>query len=86
MLGEHWSLIYPEEEIDRVNEEILPAVNKGEKWHGETTGLRKDGSTFIEDHTLVKRDDGGLICGIQEVTDSDIPSKPSGHQNEVVGK
>ena len=69
MLGEHWSLIYPEEEIERVNEEILHAVSEGEQWRGETTGLRKDGSTFIEDHTLVQRDDGGLICSVREMTD-----------------
>lgn len=69
MLGEHWSLIYPDEETERVNEEILQAVSEGEQWHGETTGLRKDGSTFIEDHTLVQRDDGGLICSVRERTD-----------------
>lgn len=69
MLGEHWSLLYPDAETERVTNEILQAVSEGEQWRGETTGLRKDGSTFIEDHTLVQRDDGGLICSVREKTD-----------------
>ena len=69
MVGEHWSLIYPDEEVERVNEDILQAVDEGEVWHGETTGLRKDGSTFTEDHTLVQREDSGLICSVRELTD-----------------
>lgn len=69
MVGEHWSLIYPDDEIDRVTEDILPAVDEDEAWRGETTGLRKDGSTFAEDHTLVQRDDGGLICAIRQMAE-----------------
>ncbi|MDS0476857.1 PAS domain S-box protein [Natrinema sp. 1APR25-10V2] len=70
LLGEHWSLIYPDEEVIHVKENILNAINEGEKWHGETTGLRKDGSTFREDHILVHRDDGGLICSVSKISGS----------------
>lgn len=67
MIGEHWSLIYPSDQVQHVSDDILAAVNEGEAWHGETTGLRKDGSTFAEDHTLVQREDGGLICSVRKL-------------------
>jgi len=64
--GAHWSRVYPAEEADRVDEEILPAVEDGNAWQGETVGLRKDGSTFLEDHLFARRDDGGLVCTVRE--------------------
>ena len=69
MVGERWGMIYPDFELERVNEEILPAVRGTGTWRGETTGLRYDGSTFVEDHTLARRDDGGLVCAVRDVTD-----------------
>lgn len=67
MVGEHWSLVYPDGEVDRVVEEILPVVDDGRTWRGETTGLRKDGTTFREDHALTRRADGCLICSVREI-------------------
>lgn len=67
MIGEHWSLVYPDGEVDRVVEEILPVVDDGRTWRGETRGLRKDDSTFREDHALARRSDGYLICSVREI-------------------
>ncbi|MXR19645.1 hybrid sensor histidine kinase/response regulator [Halobacterium bonnevillei] len=70
MLGEHWQLLYPEEEVPRVREEILPAVETNGGWSGRTTGLRADGATFVEDHTLATTDEGELVCTVRDLTDS----------------
>jgi PAS domain S-box-containing protein len=69
MIGKHWELIYPDDDVDFVREEILPSVTEDRDWRGETTGLRADGSTFVEDHTLATTDNGGLICTVRDVTD-----------------
>ena len=69
MVGEHWSLVYPNDRVDRVTEEILPAVTEEGVWHGTTTGLRADGTTIVEDHTFSLSDGGDLICSVRDVTD-----------------
>ncbi|MFB6194888.1 MAG: PAS domain S-box protein [Haloplanus sp.] len=69
MIGEHWGLIYPDDERTRVEERILPTVENEGYWHGETTGLRADGDTFVEDHALAMTDDGELVCTVRDVTD-----------------
>jgi len=68
MIGEHWQLVYPDtEEIEQVEQEILPTVEREGNWHGTTTGLRADGSTFIEDHRLATTDRGELVCTVREM-------------------
>jgi PAS domain S-box-containing protein len=69
MLGAHWELIYPDDEVEMAREEILPAVEREHYWHGETTGLRADGSTFTEDHTLATTGHGELICIVSDLSD-----------------
>ncbi|MEF8857047.1 MAG: response regulator, partial [Haloplanus sp.] len=69
LLGRHWQLLYPDDEVAHVREEILPTVDRRGSWRGRTIGKRADGSTFIEDHVLTKSDDGGLICTVKDVSD-----------------
>ena len=38
MIGEHWDLIYPDENVAEVRDEILPVVENTGRWHGEITG------------------------------------------------
>lgn len=69
MVGEHWALIYRDEDVAEIREEILSTVEAEGYWRGETTGLRADGSTFVEDHTLATTADGGLVCTVNDITD-----------------
>ncbi len=69
MLGEHWELIYRDRDIRRINEEVLPELERTGTWHGTTTGLRADGSTFLEDHRLATTDHGELVCTVRDITD-----------------
>jgi PAS domain S-box-containing protein len=68
MIGEHWELVYPDDEISLIRNEILPSVADGGYWSGETTGLRADGTTFLEDHRLTQSDSGELICSVRDVS------------------
>ena len=69
MIGEHWELLYPDGNVARIRNEILPRVEETGYWHGRTTGLRADGSTFPEDHVLARTDRGELVCTVRDVTD-----------------
>jgi len=69
MVGEHWELLYQEEDIPRIHEEIIPRVEETGYWTGRTTGLRADGSTFIEDHVLALTDRGELVCTVRDISD-----------------
>ena len=69
LTGEHWSIIYPDDEVETVREEVLPLVEKRGYWHGETTGLRADGTSFPEDHVLTLTDRGDLVCTVRDLSD-----------------
>ncbi|OLZ42688.1 hybrid sensor histidine kinase/response regulator [Natrinema saccharevitans] len=69
MIGEHWELLYPDDEVAAAHEEIIPTVMAEGEWRGETTGLRADGSTFVEAHSLSTTGNGDLICTVQDITD-----------------
>jgi PAS domain S-box-containing protein len=68
-LGEHWELCYSESELDRFDEEIIPALYEEGAWRGEVTGRRKDGTTFPQDLSLTVADDGGIICVVRDITE-----------------
>ena len=69
MIGSHWSMLYREEDVARVEEEILPQVEEEGQWRGETVGVRRDDEQFVEDHSLARTSDGGLVCVVRNVTD-----------------
>jgi PAS domain S-box-containing protein len=69
MVGEHWELLYRDEDVDEIHEDILPEVAEEGYWHGTTTGLRADGSTFVEDHILSMTDRGELVCTVRDISD-----------------
>jgi PAS domain S-box-containing protein len=66
MNGDHWELIYSDDEVAVAQNEILPTVAEEGYWSGETTGLRADGTTFPEDHTVAQTDTGELICSVRD--------------------
>ena len=70
LLGEHWELLHPEGYIERMKETVLPALEPGEDWRGETTGRRADGTTFTEDHILSRTASGDLICSVRDISAS----------------
>ena len=69
VVGEHWELIYPDDEVDIARTEILPTVEAEGYWRGETTGLRADGTTFPEDHAVSRTDHGDLVCTVRDRSD-----------------
>ncbi|WP_299233479.1 PAS domain S-box protein [Natronomonas sp.] len=69
MLGEHWSMISPDDETDFVRGTVIPTVEETGRWQGETTGVRSDGSTFPELHTVSLTESGDLVCTVRDGTE-----------------
>ena len=63
--GADWELTCPDTETATVQDVIMPTVAEDGYWKGETVGLRADGTTFREDHTVARADSGELICSVR---------------------
>jgi len=68
MIGEHWEMLYPDDHVSRVYEEILPSVPVEGEWTGESVHKRKDGTRLVVDHALSYCTEGTLLCFIQDIT------------------
>ncbi|MFB6303339.1 MAG: PAS domain S-box protein [Haloferacaceae archaeon] len=69
MLGGDLGLVHPDGQVADVRGDLLSHVREVSHWHGETVGLRADGSTFTEDHVLATTDDGGFVSTVTDVSD-----------------
>lgn len=67
LVGEHWETLYPDDDIPAIEEEVMTTVNEYGYWHGTTTGLRADGTTFTEDHILSTTKSGELVCTVRDI-------------------
>ena len=70
LLGQHWELLYREEDKKEVYEEQLPAATDG-GWTGRTVFQRKDGDLVLTNHSLSYTDEGELISVAQDITDDE---------------
>ncbi|WP_199241425.1 PAS domain S-box protein [Halorubrum sp. ARQ200] len=64
--GKNWELTCPDGETAIAQDVIMPTVAADGYWSGETIGLRADGTTFREDHTVAQTDTGELICSVRD--------------------
>jgi PAS domain S-box-containing protein len=70
MVDEHWSLIYPDDEVEFARTEILPTVEREGVWHGESVGQRADGSTFPKNHNVAQTGNGYLAFSARDLSES----------------
>ncbi|PSQ33307.1 hypothetical protein BRD09_01250 [Halobacteriales archaeon SW_10_68_16] len=68
-IGNSWRMCYNEETIDRIESEVLPALNARGEWRGEVLGCRNDGTTFPQEISLTVTEDDGLICVVRDITE-----------------
>ncbi|AZH26572.1 response regulator [Haloplanus aerogenes] len=69
--GKHWTDLHPEDEVEHIRTHVLPVVQQGGKWTGQSTGLRADGSTFTESKMVTALDDDRLLISVSEVSTAD---------------
>ncbi|EMA08337.1 PAS domain-containing protein [Haloferax denitrificans] len=71
LIGEHWAILYPDDEARRFHDEILPQLEAEGSWRGFSTGLTKGGEPVPERLVLTQMDDGGHVCIVRELTEID---------------
>jgi PAS domain S-box-containing protein len=69
LIGQHWQCLYATEQVEDFYRNAFPALDTSGHWRGEATALRKDGSTFDEEVTLVLLENDQLICICRDITD-----------------
>ncbi|MFP9060419.1 PAS domain S-box protein [Natrialbaceae archaeon A-chndr2] len=69
LLGKHWAQLYPENEVRRFEERILPKLEAQGAWNGESYGQRATGELFPERVSLTQLEDGGHVCVVRDISD-----------------
>jgi PAS domain S-box-containing protein len=69
LVGEGWEFLYPEDQVERFHEEILPELENSGEWTGWNRGRRADGSTFVEQLSLTDLSEGGHVCVVRDTTE-----------------
>jgi PAS domain S-box-containing protein len=69
LVSEPWETLYDEAETARFETEVLPALREEGAWRGEATGVRRDGSRFVQDLSLTSLADGGIVCVVRDISD-----------------
>ena len=68
LIGSTWQRLYGEAEIERLGQEVFPALEAQGQWRGETVGRRRDGTPVDQEITLSLLPDGKLICTNRDIT------------------
>lgn len=71
LLGQHWEVLYTDEDAEEMREEILPRISESGRWEDETTYVRADGGRLAVDHGLSFTEDGMLVCLIRPIKGAD---------------
>jgi diguanylate cyclase (GGDEF)-like protein/PAS domain S-box-containing protein len=69
LLGRRWTALHPPDEAARLARVALTALRGGGHWHGETVGLRADGTRFPQELTLTQLPTGGIVCVARDATE-----------------
>lgn len=68
LIGKHWTVLYHNEEAERLEQDILPAVREVGYWSGETVRQTKHGDRLVTDHRLAYTDAEVIVCTATDVT------------------
>lgn len=69
LIGNDWSELHPDEEVERFQNEILSVIREEGKWKGESIGIRNDGEKFKERKSISPLDYGGLVIVTSDVSE-----------------
>ncbi|HEY0764574.1 MAG TPA: diguanylate cyclase [Pyrinomonadaceae bacterium] len=69
LIGASWEMFYFQEELNRLKEQIMPAVWRDGSWRGEAMGLKLNGGTFPLEISISSVDGGGLVQVVRDITE-----------------
>ena len=68
LIGGRLDMLYNEQELRRLREGILPTVERMGRWRGEALAKRCDGTTYPQEISFARLEDGGMACVIRDIT------------------
>ena len=69
LIGASWEMFFFNEELDRLKQEIMPAVWRDGSWRGEAIGLSLDGSALPLEISFSSVVGGGLVQVVRDITE-----------------
>jgi len=69
LMGQSWSVLYAEAELERFETSIMPDFVKNGFWSGETTGIDSQKRPIVQDISLTALESGGLICATRDISE-----------------
>lgn len=68
IVGKTCHIAYDEKEYQRIEQAIMPALQKNGRWRGELLARRKNGSTYFQEASITLLEDGGRVCIVRDIT------------------
>jgi diguanylate cyclase (GGDEF)-like protein/PAS domain S-box-containing protein len=69
LIGASWEMFYFDEELQRLKEQIMPAVWRDGSWRGEAMGLKLSGGALPLEISISSVDGGGLVQVVRDITE-----------------
>ena len=69
LVGASWEMFFYDEELNRLKEQIMPAVWRDGSWRGEALGLKLSGGTLPLEISISSVDGGGLVQVVRDITE-----------------
>ncbi|HEX3183987.1 MAG TPA: diguanylate cyclase [Pyrinomonadaceae bacterium] len=69
LIGASWEMFFYDEELNRLKEQIMPAVWRDGSWRGEAIGLKLNGGTLPLEISISSVDGGGLVQVVRDITE-----------------
>jgi diguanylate cyclase (GGDEF)-like protein/PAS domain S-box-containing protein len=69
LIGSSWEMFFFEEELNRLKQQIMPAVWRDGSWRGEAIGLKLNGSSLPLEISISSVDGGGLVQVVRDITE-----------------
>ncbi len=69
LIGASWEMFYFQDELNRLKEQIMPAVWRDGSWRGEAMGLKLNNCTFPLEISISSVDGGGLVQVVRDITE-----------------
>lgn len=66
--GKSFSMIYDEQQISWISQNIFPVLEREGRWQGELSAHRKDGTPLEQDASITRLDDGTCVCVMRDIT------------------
>jgi diguanylate cyclase (GGDEF)-like protein/PAS domain S-box-containing protein len=69
LAGKSWRTLYDRETLTRLDDEIYPHLYLHDRWQGEVTGIRADGTTYPQELSITMITGGSMVCIVRDITE-----------------